>query len=93
MLLARVSLVGVAAVLAGLFGPLGVQTPIAKAGPMPSYCYDQRLCDGDFGDTSYCPDTGGFVGPFAACDALVTGPYAPGGLSPNESRWDDGEDR
>lgn len=74
----RISIVGLAAVLAGFFAP------VAYAGPMPSYCYDQRLCDGDFGDTSYCPDTGGFVGPFAACDALVTGPYAPGGLRPNE---------
>lgn len=52
--------------------------------PIDPYCYDQRLCDGDFGSTYYCPDTGGWVGPFGACDALVTGPYAPGGLRPNE---------
>ena len=68
-------------VLAGL---TGLCAPTANAAPIDPYCYDQRLCDGDFGDTYYCPDTGGFVGPFGACDALVTGPYAPGGLSPNE---------
>lgn len=46
-------------------------------------CYDQRLC-GDLGDVSYCPDSGKLVGPFAPCPSLVTGPYAPGGLRPNE---------
>lgn len=56
----------------------------ANADPMDPYCFDQRLCDGDFGSTFYCPDTGGFVGPFGACDALVTGPYAPGGIRPNQ---------
>lgn len=58
--------------------------PVPLAGTTPNYCFDQRLCDGDFGSTHYCPDTGGFVSPFEGCDALVTGPYAPGGLSPNE---------
>lgn len=65
-----------------------------KADPIPPYCFDSRLCEGDFGSSYYCPDTGGWVGPFGACDALVTGGYAPGGQRPNESNrdWDEGDD-
>lgn len=55
----------------------------APAGADPADCYDQRLC-GDLGDVYYCPDTGAVVGAFGACPSLVTGPYAPGGLGPNE---------
>ncbi|MBS9534747.1 hypothetical protein KIH27_14225 [Mycobacterium sp. M1] len=57
--------------------------PAASADPLEPSCFDDRLC-GDLGSVSYCPDTGTMVGPFAACSGLVTGPYAPGGLSPNE---------
>lgn len=32
----------------------------------------------------YCPDTGRFVVGYQPCPALVNGPYAPGGLQPNE---------
>lgn len=74
----KVLILGTVATAAVLF------CPVASADPLDNYCFDQRLCDGDFGSTFYCPDTGGFVGPFGACDALVQGPYAPGGLSPNE---------
>ena len=56
--------------------------PAAAADPDDPLCFDPRLC-GDLGSVSYCPDTGGMVGPFDACPALVTGPYAPGGLHPN----------
>ncbi len=49
----------------------------------PASCFDERLC-GDLSDVYYCPDTGSVVGPFAPCPSLVTGPYAPGGLQPNE---------
>ncbi|BBZ23899.1 hypothetical protein MHIB_23170 [Mycolicibacter hiberniae] len=77
----------VAAVLAG-----GALAPPAAADPIPAYCYDQRLCDGDFGSTYYCPDTGRWVGPFGACDALVTGGYRPGGQRPNEGNWDAEDD-
>ncbi|MEB3034067.1 hypothetical protein [[Mycobacterium] nativiensis] len=49
----------------------------------PASCFDQRLC-GDLSDVYYCPDTGRVVGPFGACPSLVTGPYAPGGLRPNQ---------
>ncbi|OQZ95408.1 hypothetical protein BST15_14220 [Mycolicibacter arupensis] len=73
-------------VLFGLFPPL------ASADPIEPYCYDQRLCDGDFGSRTFCPDSGGWVGPFGACPSLNTGPYSPGGLRPNESNWDGDED-
>lgn len=49
----------------------------------PGYCFDQRLC-GDLDDVYFCPDTGAVVGAFSACPSLVTGPYAPGGLRPNQ---------
>ncbi|BBX21432.1 hypothetical protein MTER_08430 [Mycolicibacter terrae] len=55
----------------------------ATAHAGPTDCFDQRLC-GDLGDVYYCPDTGEVVGAFGACPSLVTGPYAPGGLQPNE---------
>lgn len=87
MMPAKVSIVGFVAAVVGMFAPLGV----AGADPVDPYCFDARLCSGDFGSTYYCPDTGGFVGPFGACDALVTGPYAPGGQRPNQSNWDDNE--
>ncbi len=32
----------------------------------------------------YCPDTGKFVVGYAPCPSLVVGPYAPGGLQPND---------
>lgn len=76
-------------VLTAIAAVSGLSTPAASADPYEPYCYDQRLCSGDFSDTYYCPDTGGFVGPFGACDALVTGPYAPGGLRPNQSIHED----
>lgn len=79
------NLLGTAAMLAVFFCP-------TAGAEVPAYCYDQRLCDGDFGSSYYCPDTGGWVGPFGACDALVTGPYAPGGQRPNQSNWDEGDD-
>lgn len=59
----------------------------ADADPYGPKCFDQRLC-GDLGNVHYCPSTGGMVGPFTSCPSLVTGPYAPGGLQPNESRGD-----
>lgn len=59
---------------------IGVAAPASAA---PASCFDQRLC-GDLSDVYYCPDTGAVVGPFGACPALVTGPYAPGGLRPND---------
>lgn len=77
------NLLGTAAMSAVFF------CPTAGADPIPAYCFDDRLCSNDFGSTYYCPDTGGWIGPFGACDALVTGPYAPGGLRPNQSNWDD----
>lgn len=100
---ARVSIVGFVAAVVGMFAPLGVAGADPAKGwdipdapridapldPVDPYCFDARLCSGDFGSTYYCPDTGGFVGPFGACDALVTGPYAPGGLRPNESIYED----
>lgn len=55
----------------------------AAAEAAPARCSDQRLC-GDLSDVYYCPDTGKVVGPFAPCPSLVTGPYAPGGLRPNQ---------
>lgn len=57
----------------------------AKADPIQPYCFDPRLC-GDPGKVTYCPDTGGMMGPYGACRSLVTGPYAPGGLRPNDGR-------
>ena len=57
--------------------------PPASADPIDPYCFDERLCS-DLSDSYYCPGMPGRVGPFASCDALVTGPYAPGGLVPNE---------
>lgn len=66
-----------------------LSAPVTNADPIQPYCFDQRLCSGDFSGTHYCPDTGRFVGPFGACDSLVTGPYAPGGQRPNQSHWDD----
>lgn len=65
-----------------------LSAPVATADPIPAYCHDARLCGDDFGSTFFCPDTGRWVGPFAACDALVTGGYRPGGQRPNESSWD-----
>lgn len=49
----------------------------------PGSCFDERLC-GDLGDVYFCSDTGAVMGAFGACPSLVTGPYAPGGLRPNE---------
>ena len=72
-----------AGILTALAPVLFHVAPAASADPLDPYCYDDRLC-GDLGSVTYCPDTGQMVGPFAACPALVTGPYAPGGLSPNE---------
>lgn len=59
-------------------------------GPSPADCFDERLC-GDLSDVHYCPDTGDMVGAFGACPSLVTGPYAPGGLRPNEGLGDYGD--
>ncbi|OBK83761.1 hypothetical protein [Mycolicibacter sinensis] len=67
------------AVVVASFG-LGVAAP---AHADPAGCFDQRLC-GDLSDVYYCPDTGAVVGAFGACPSLVTGPYAPGGLRPNQ---------
>lgn len=66
-------------------------TPAAVAGadPIEPYCFDARLCSDDFGSRTYCPDSGSWVGPFGTCASLNTGPYAPGGLRPNQSIWDD----
>lgn len=70
------------AITAVLVTILGVAlAPAVNAGP--AGCSDQRLC-GDLSDVYYCPDTGAVVGAFDACPALVAGPYAPGGLRPNE---------
>lgn len=55
----------------------------ATAHAVPAICSDQRLC-GNLSDVYFCPDTGSVVGAFGACPSLVTGPYAPGGLRPNE---------
>lgn len=55
----------------------------ADADPYAPYCFDERLC-GDLSDSYYCPGMSGRVGPFDSCSGLVTGPYAPGGLRPNE---------
>lgn len=67
------------AALAGWFIALGT----SPAGPGPALCFDQRLC-GDLSDVYYCPDTGAVASAFAPCPSLVTGPYRPGGLRPNE---------
>lgn len=74
----------IAAVLTGG----AASAPTAAADPIPALCFDDRLCSDDFGSATYCPDTGRWVGPFAACDALVTGGYRPGGQRPNQSSWD-----
>lgn len=66
-----------------------LSAPTALADPIEPYCFDSRLCGNDFGSRTYCPDSGSWVGPFGACPSLNTGPYAPGGLRPNESNWDD----
>lgn len=84
MIPAKVSIVGFVAAVVGMLAPLGV----ASANPIEPHCFDARLC-GDLSDATYCPDTGRKAGPFTACDSLVTGPYAPGGLRPNQSIWDD----
>lgn len=74
----RSALVFIAAFAATIgFGAAGA------ANADPASCFDARLC-GDLGDVYYCPDTGAVVGAFGACPSLVTGPYAPGGLQPNE---------
>lgn len=65
-----------------LFG-MGLIPPTANADPIKPSCFDPRLC-GDLGSVQYCPSTGSMVGPFTPCPALVTGPYAPGGLQPNK---------
>lgn len=49
----------------------------------PTDCFDPRLCS-DPGQVYYCPDTGQFGSIYAPCPSLVTGPYQPGGLTPNE---------
>jgi len=68
--------------MASLVAGLGIGLA-ATANAVPAHCYDQRLC-GDLSDVYFCPGTGRVVGPFGACPSLVTGPYAPGGLRPNE---------
>ncbi|MEB3019787.1 hypothetical protein [[Mycobacterium] crassicus] len=68
--------------IAALVASLGIGLA-ASAGADPADCFDQRLC-GDLSDVYYCPDTGKVVGAFAPCPSLVTGPYAPGGLRPNQ---------
>lgn len=42
---------------------------------------DPRLCDPS--RVYYCPDTGSMVTWLAPCPSLSTGPYSPGGLTPN----------
>jgi hypothetical protein len=45
---------------------------------------------GSAGCVHFCPDTGGFVSTYSgACPSLRVGPYAPGGLRPNDDDDDD----
>lgn len=69
---------GIATLIALVIGAAGA------AVATPALCSDARLCGDDLGDVYYCPDTGKVVGAFAPCPSLVTGPYAPGGLRPNQ---------
>lgn len=58
-----------------------ISAPTASANPDPVHpCMPTNPCE----QPQYCPDTGEFVVGFESCPALVTGPYAPGGLQPNE---------
>lgn len=57
--------------------------PHSGASPDDCTLYDSRLC-GDWGKVTFCPDTGSYVSVMSPCPSLITGPYAPGGLEPDD---------
>lgn len=71
--------------MAALAAPLTIGVAAsATADPIEPECFDPRLCE-DPGEVFYNPDTGGFGGSLNSPNpGVITGPYAPGGLSPNE---------
>lgn len=58
---------------------VGLATPVPTHADPARPCTAVRPCL----TPQYCPSTGGFVVGYEPCPALVTGPYAPGGLQPN----------
>ncbi len=65
--------------IAALAVPVAALAPHVPLDPVHP-CMPTNPCE----KPQYCPDTGGFVVGFESCPSLLTGPYAPGGLEPNE---------
>lgn len=78
MWLLRRAVLGICLPAAGVWLPA-----VAAADPTPNCDARYEACESG---VQWCPDTASWVSAFQVCPSLVTGPYAPGGLVPNDGR-------